>query len=332
MSIWMTNLHGIKGTAGLAQAISMDIGRKIGIKEIALYCNHYNDSDEVLNARLDGICSGIEGNDVVILQLPSWSGTRYEKRLTERIKYRMPSAHIVIFIHDIEPFMFGNWDDLDQWMPIYNQAEAMIVPTHFMAEYLRGHDCKCPKYVCHYAWDNPSELNELKDSIMQMNRLVQFLSDPSKFKILNSWSSKEVRLHYYSKDKFDNFNLIRHNPMPNQDLILQMHDLGGYGIMWEPPEKLLYWSMNTSMKFGAYMSAGLPVILHKGIAQQELVEKYHLGKAVGSIAEAIDFVKNTDADEYVEMAKNVNKIGNLTRSGYFIRQALIKVVDEALKR
>ena len=30
--------------------------------------------------------------------------------------------------------------------------------------------------------------------------------------------------------------------------------------------------------------------------------------------------------------KNVNKIGNLTRSGYFIRQALIKVVDEALKR
>lgn len=90
--------------------------------------------------------------------------------------------------------------------------------------------------------------------------------------------------------------------------------------------------MNTSMKFGAYMSAGLPVILHKGIAQQELVEKYHLGKAVGSIAEAIDFVKNTDADEYVEMAKNVNKIGNLTRSGYFIRQALIKVVDEALKR
>ena len=86
MSIWMTNLHGIKGTAGLAQAISMDIGRKIGIKEIALYCNHYNDSDEVLNARLDGICSGIEGNDVVILQLPSWSGTRYEKRLTERIK------------------------------------------------------------------------------------------------------------------------------------------------------------------------------------------------------------------------------------------------------
>lgn len=60
------------------------------------------------------------------------------------------------------------------------------------------------------------------------------------------------------------------------------------------------------------------------------MEKYHLGKAVDSVAEAVDFVKSTNVDDYLQLAKNVNKIGNLTRSGYFIRQALIKVIDEVL--
>lgn len=330
MRIWMTNLHGMGGTAGLAQHISMAMAKTMGFNEMALYCNTFKESDNALNTRLDGICSGIEKNDVVIAQLPSWVDLNYDQHLLDRIKFRMASVHIIVFIHDIEPFMFGHWDDLEKWLPLYNKAEVLIVPNHFMREYLVGHGCTCKKYVYQYVWDNPSNLTELQWPISHMKRLVQFPSNSSKFKFVNSWPSKKYPLHYYSNNQSSNPNLVQHHPLPNEHLLLQMHRLGGYGIMWEPPKELLYWSMNTSMKFGAYMSAGLPVILHKGIAQQELVEKYHLGKAVSTLDEAVDFIAHTSEDEYAQMARNVNKIGKLTRNGYFVKRALMQAIYKAL--
>ncbi len=330
MKIWMTNLHGMGGTAGLAQSVSMDIAETMGFEEMSLFCNKSGEDNVPLNARLDGICSGIEENDVVIVQLPSWVGLRYDERLLERIKSRMPSSHIIIFIHDIEPFVFGNWDALNEWLPLYNKAEVLIVPNHFMKEYLVGHGCTCKKFVYQHVWDNPSNLRELQTPISSLKKLVQFPGDPSKFEFVNSWPGQKYPLHYYSNEKSQNANLRWHHSLANEHLVLQMHRLGGYGILWEPPKRMLYMSMNTSMKFGAYMSAGLPVILHKGIAQEEIVKKYHLGKAVASVEEAADFVAHTDENEYAQMAANVHKIGKLTRNGYFTKRALMKAVYEAL--
>lgn len=327
----MTNLHGMGGTAGLAQFISMNIAKTMGFNEMALFCNTSGEDDTPLNARLDGICSGIESNDVIIVQLPSWCGLRYDQRLLDRIKFRMPSAHIVIFLHDIEPFVFGNWDALEKWLPLYNKAEVLIVPNHFTKEYLVGHGCTCKKFVYQHIWDNPNSLYELQQPVSRFRKLVQFPGDPSKFQFVNTWPSEKYPIHYYSNEKSQNANLKWHHSLNNDHLLLAMHRLGGYGILWEPPHRLLYMSMNTSMKFGAYLSAGLPIILHKGIAQEEIVKKYHLGKAVASVEQAADFVAHTDKKEYLAMAANVNKLGKLTRNGYFTKRALMKAVYEALK-
>lgn len=326
MRVWMTGLHGIGHTAGLAQMLAVDVGEKLGFKELGQYCYQNGDNDETMNARIDGILSPVEDNDVVILQYPSWINSKYDLRLAERVKFRMPSAHVVIFIHDIQPFMFGQWDDLEEWMPIYNKAEVLIVPNHFMKDYLLDHGCTCKKFVYQYIWDNPSDIAELNRPISQMKKLVQFPSDPRKFQFVKDWPTTNIPFHYYSHDKLERDGLIRHNPIPNEELLLQMHRLGGYGILWEPPELKLYWGMNTSMKFGAYMSAGLPVIIHKGIAQEEIVKEFHLGKVVESEQEAVDFIDQTTEKQYLELANNVNKMGSLTRNGLFLKQALMEAV------
>ncbi|MFR4968721.1 hypothetical protein [Lactobacillus kalixensis] len=328
MKVWMTGLHGIKRTAGLAQMMSVDIGRELGFNEIGIYCTgpNFEEPEDQLRARISGTLSAVESNDVVVLQLPSWNTSKFDMELAKGVKRRMNSAHVVIFIHDIGPYMFGHWDELDEWIQIYNQAEVLIVPNHVMKEHLIAHGCTVKKFVYHYVWDNPTDIIELQQPLHEMKKLVQFPSDPNKFQFANSWPSHDIPLHYYSKDQSSNPNLIQHHPLPNEELMLKMHKIGGYGVLWEPPEMKLYWKMNSSMKFGTYLSAGLPILVHQGIAQQEIVSEYHLGKVIETEDEAVDFIDHTTEDEYLELADNVNKMGKLTRNGYFLKQALMEAV------
>lgn len=327
----MTNLHGMVGAAGLAQYISMDTARQIGIGELGVFKNTPGEPDDALNARLDGITSSIENNDVVILQIPTWNELRYEHRLIDRIKGRVPSAKIVIFVHDIEPFVFGNWSRLGEWLPLFNRADVLIVPNKFMKKYLVANGCTCQKFVYHYIWDNKSNLSLLKKPINKVNRIVQFPGNPDKFTFAKEWPSKDIPLHYYANTRVANPNLVQEHPLSNEELVLRLHEQGGFGILWEPEGRYLYMTMNTSMKFGAYMSAGLPVLIQQGVAQQELVERYHLGKVVRSLNDAVNAVKSISDAEYQEMAKNVNQVGKLTRTGYFTKQALLNAIYQALK-
>lgn len=75
MKVWMTGLHGIKRTAGLAQMMSVDIGRELGFNEIGIYCTgpNFEEPEDQLRARISGTLSAVESNDVVVLQLPSWN-------------------------------------------------------------------------------------------------------------------------------------------------------------------------------------------------------------------------------------------------------------------
>ena len=64
-------------------------------------------------------------------------------------------------------------------------------------------------------------------------------------------------------------------------------------------------------------------------AQADLVEKYHLGKVVDSLAEASEWVQSVTEDQYRQLADHVYRFGWLNRQGMFTKRALTEAVFQA---
>ncbi|MCC9855299.1 nucleotide sugar synthetase-like protein, partial [Streptococcus agalactiae] len=80
----MTNLngHSITSTAQIAQNMVTDIAVSLGFRELGIHSYPIDtDSPEEMSKRLDGICSGLRKNDIVIFQTPTWNTTTFDEKL-----------------------------------------------------------------------------------------------------------------------------------------------------------------------------------------------------------------------------------------------------------
>lgn len=97
MSIYITKVYGLRGTAGKGQQLVANEAKKLGIEEIRIpYYDYFSESKEELSKRIDGILTGISENDTVILQSPTWNYPNFESALIGHLK-SIDNLQLVIF-------------------------------------------------------------------------------------------------------------------------------------------------------------------------------------------------------------------------------------------
>lgn len=335
MSVYITQLHGMNaGTA--TQAINMvaDLGKELGFQSLSMFAYPVrSDSDSELSKRLDGVLASFSYNDILIIQIPTWmDDVKYEERLLDKVDlYRQVSnTKIIMFVEDIMPLFWGGNERLTWQIAEFNRADALIVANKHTEQRLRELGCTVDKYIYHEVWDNPTNLN-LND-LPEYKQSVNFAGSIDKFAFVNDWSSSEVPLELFGNhEPVNNSNVHYHGYVDNDLIAYRLHQQGGFGLMWESSEAWYnYMKINTSFKFGTYITAGLPVVIHRGVAQTEMVDKYHLGIIADSLTDAVEKIKNVSADDYRQMAENVNRIAQLTRHGIFTKRALQQAVYEVM--
>ena len=106
MNIYITKINGLslRNTFQYIQNMTVDIAHQIGCREMGIYrYNGNQESSESLNSRIDGIISGINQGDIVICQLPTGNGLKFERELISHLRaYR---SRIAIFIHNFETLL-----------------------------------------------------------------------------------------------------------------------------------------------------------------------------------------------------------------------------------
>lgn len=334
MTVWITNMHGMAGTAGYAQALTTDIARQMGYQELGIPVN-YDENQANRMVRVDGSVAGIEANDVVILQSPIWEHYLFENLFVQAVHVRAQNVKLIYFVHDIEPAEFGDYSDgaMQQWISLYNQADGLILPNAKAEDLLRKYGLKVDHSRITYQqiWDNPCNFSQLDHALEHNNHHIQFAGNPDKFKFVNDWSSDQIHLDNYSAGDGPNSRVNYRGYFPNDILLLKMHQIGGFGLLWEADERWYkYMQVNTSSKLGAYLSADLPVIVHRGIAQEDFIVKHHLGIAVDSLDEAVDKVQNMSDDEYHQLGEYTYRAGRMTRTGMFTQRALVDAIFKTL--
>ncbi len=81
MKIHITNLYGRGDTIGKAQQMTADIAKKdLNYNELGIY-NYpmQSDTPDMLRTRLDGIVASVSHGDIVIFQLPTWNGFKFDE-------------------------------------------------------------------------------------------------------------------------------------------------------------------------------------------------------------------------------------------------------------
>lgn len=163
MNVYITKINGLQIQDDLQnmQWRTAEIAGQMGCREMGIFCyDGSSEKDENLISRIDGIIAGLRwGEDVAICQFPTGNGFRFEWELVSRLKvYR---CKVVIFIHAPETFVLeADKSKLAQMIKLYNQAEALIVPSLAMRRFLLDNGIrKDMKFIIQEMWDYIIDLN-----------------------------------------------------------------------------------------------------------------------------------------------------------------------------
>lgn len=328
MKVYITNLNGhmAQSTAQIAQNMVTDIAVDLGYREMGIYSFDMNtDTDIELSKRLDGVVAGLSHGDVVIFQTPTWNTTEFDERLMNKLK--VYNIKIVIFIHDVIPLMFaGNYYLMDRTIAYYNKADVIIAPSQKMIDVLREHGLTVEKTIIQGMWDHPSNIHPAN---AEFKREIHFPGSPDRFSFVKEWDYP-VPINLYTWHQVDLPDNVRHmGYKPEQQLMMELSH-GGFGLVWMDDHDKEYQSMYCPYKLGTFLVAGIPVIVQRGIANQEIIEKNGLGIVVDSMEEAVERIQSMTAEDYMKLVEQVRTFNPLLRHGYFSRRLLTEAVFQAL--
>lgn len=329
MRIFITCINGLAATAQYAQRMVSDIAHQLGFKNMGIfYYNSREESEESLSSRYDGIIASISPGDIVFFQHPTWHPLKFEEGLIDRIKAY--GGRVIIVVHDLEPLMFeGSRFMLKYVIGIFNSAEVLVVPSYAMKKFLQENGVREDmKFAIQEIWDYTTEIQFSGDPKFQKE--IHFAGNPSKFLFPQQWNY-DVPLKVYTSEQCTGENAQGMGYMAPNNLLLELAK-GGFGLVWYGED---YWhqymTYNNTFKLSTYLAAGIPVIVPRGISNQYLIEKNHLGLIVDSLEDAVEKVRNMSEADYQEYVRYIREFSFLIRKGYFTKKFLIEAVQMMMR-
>ena len=330
MKVLITCINGLAGTAQYAQAMVSDIAHQLGFKNMGIFFyNSREESSQSLSSRYDGIIASISAGDIVFFQHPTWHPLKFEEGLINRIKAY--GGRVVIVVHDVEALMIETSRFmLGHVIGLYNSAEVLVVPSYAMKKFLQENGIrKDMKFVIQEIWDYTTDLQFSQGP--KFKKEIHFAGNPSKFLFPRQWNF-DVPLKVYTSEECTGENVQVMGWMNPGSLLLEVAK-GGFGLVWYGDD---YWHQymkyNNSFKLSTYLAAGIPVIVPRGISNQYLIEKNHLGLVADSLTEAVGLVKNMEEADYQEYVWHVREFSYLIRNGYFTKKFLIDAVQMIMRQ
>lgn len=338
MRVHITNIYGqsFASTALKAQNRTADIAREaLGFNELGIsYYKVKSDSQEMLTTRLDGIIASVGYGDIVIFQYPTWNDIRFDKMLIRRLS-QYKGLKKIFFVHDVLSLMFeDNRYLIGEHVDFFNQADLIILPSQRMADTLCAEGLRVKKIIIQKMWDLPVAVDQTVTP--KFKKVINFAGNPDmrKFEFVKEWNYDTVELRVTAETgEWAKGKNISSLGWFNVDtfLVNALRSSGGFGLLWsDDPYWCEYMKMNANYKLGAYLAAGIPVIVNKNIAESDTIVRKNLGLSVESLDEAVGKIESMSEKQYNEMVVNVALFSNLIRDGYFAKKCLTDAVFQLL--
>lgn len=325
MKVFITQLCGHANTIGaLVQETVSTAAQQVGILPMSLF--YFDASGEPvaeLNSRLDGIIGGLSIGDTMILQTPTGMTDNYEKVMFDKLTSLRQQMNIKL-IAVVESLITQKDINL---INLYQQCDALVVPSRVFAEYLQTLGIDSPKFIFLDFYDFAPTLDFEQEPkfTARLNYINDQASLSDKLKKIN------LPISVFQNQGFADQDQLHYAGSFNDDLLLNhINENGGWGLIWAGDEKQeQFLKLASPLAFSIFISAGLPVVTKRQYRIASLVEKKQLGLVVDNLDEAIQKVKTLPQDKYQNFAKNAAKVALMTKNGISTKQALIEAIFQA---
>ncbi len=324
---YITNLygHGLESTAMQAQHMVSKIAKTLEFSEIGIRGHNVNgDTEEERHKRIEGVLSSVSDDAFVIAQMPTWNGIVFDEIFLRQVRPR--AQKLVVFVHDFVPLMFVNNRYLmNRYIAAYNLADLVVLPSEKMANLLCDEGLTAPILI-QDIWDHVTSLDNL--SIPRFEKTLKFAGNISRFPFVHDWKGP-LTLEVFSDVSLNGNTHLNFKGWKHNEALLRDLNEGGFGLVWseniDNQEEREYSEMNASFKFSTYLAAGLPLIVNRGLAKQEFVERHGLGLVVDNLEEARSLIERMSTEEYQIIQRRVQMVSELVRSGFFTQKLLIEI-------
>lgn len=175
-------------------------------------------------------------------------------------------------------------------------------------------------------WDQPSQI-PMKPA--HLERKIHFPGDPDRFSFVKEWKYS-VPLHLYTgKDPELPDTVVKEEWRLNEELLLDLSK-GGFGLVWMDDHDKEYQKLYCPYKLGTFLTAGIPVFVQEGIANQDLITNNNLGWVVESLDQVVEIINQLSEESYQDKVAAVRRFNPLLRQAYFTRKLLTDAVFYAL--
>lgn len=327
MNKYITNLygHGVESTAMQAQNMIANIAKELNFSELSVRGHDVNsDTEKERQKRIEGILSSVSDEALIVAQMPTWNGIIFDEVFIEQMRQR--AKKLVVFVHDFVPLMFVNNRYLmTRYIEAYNLADLVVLPSEKMAQLLLDEGLTAPILI-QEIWDHVIQVENLERTVFE--KKLKFAGNVTRFPFVHTWDGP-IPLEVFSISSFEDRPYLSFKGWYHDEALLRELSKGGFGLVWseniENQEERAYSEMNVSFKFSTYLAAGLPLIVNKGLAKEEFVEKYNIGFVVENLDEAVKLIEQMQPEDYRGLQNNVQKISGLVKEGFFTQKLLIDI-------
>ena len=343
--------HGAAGKCHLDREL---IAQDLGFSRIDCFTYEWaNEPTDTLNARLDGLLGGLQHTDCLIVQwaFPPAFNHRWIQAFINRV--HLFGAKLVFLIDDMASWRYRpilpdpEKDDLDYYLrdvnvnleiTFLNQADGLIVHSEAMANHLKAQFALFDQELMGaITWYGPS-VNRIRyfHTKRRFDQGVDYAGALYKAAFLQQLPNKFPLNIYGARPedkKLTENKAIKLHTRVDPEAISQMLE-GSYGLVWDSesfPGVVgslgQYERYNTPAKFPMYLSANEPVIVWSQASTANFVKDNQVGLVLDSLDQLPQAVQSVTEDQYQKMIANVERISPLIRDGFFLKKAILDVMD-----
>lgn len=269
--------------------------------------------------------------DIVLIQYPFLYNQYFYKLLKLRKKRN------IILIHDIDSLR-GNINNLDSEIKRLKNFNYIIVHNEVMKKFLinKGinkdyiYVLELFDYLCN---DNIKAIksNNKKKNICYTGNL-SIKKCPFIHQIDDNKINFNFKLYGIGIEEDISKNVTYHGSFNPEDINYIEGDLG---LVWDGNIDSLdsndfnksYTKYNNPHKLSCYIARGLPVIVWEEAAIANFVKKYNIGYTIKDFYD----INNLNFKDIEQKRKNVLKLSNKVRNGYFTKRVLDKIIKDIYK-
>ena len=285
----------------------------------------------------DDSLKSLNKGDILIIQYPLAKAALKLKNVIK--KYKGIITFIAI-IHDLDSIRFDNQSyfvskkQKDEDKNLLNQMDKIIAHNSSMKNELIKLGNKEENIIelqlFDYLTDNVNFIDRnINDPIVIAGNLsykkAGYLKDLNKI----NYNFNLYGINFDESMKYENIE-YKGKFLP-EELVNYLE--GSFGLVWDGPSINTcttkigeYLKYNNPHKVSLYLTSGLPVIVWSKSALAPYITSNKLGLALDDLSKVDEEIKKLSNDEYNVIVENTRIMSNKLRNGYFINEALNKLI------